>query len=224
MRSKNYTVITTIVVITMMLTTTTIGTGTLNILQKASAQNTIGKSSTMASHATTSPTIAVNISSVPNNKNMTMNNGTISSMSNMGMMGSFTPSNVTSSISMFKTMANAIDSSVKVSLSDAAKTAEQAVGANSHAVSSMLRPVNGFLVYTVMVVDPSFVFHKVIVDPGNGKILLNQNLSMLENFMQGMMMMHSGMMGNGMMGNGMMGNGMMGNGMMGNGMMGVIIK
>ncbi len=154
---------------------------------------------------------------------MTMNTGSNRTMNKMNMMmGGFVQNNITSSISMFKTIGHAISSSIKVSLSDASKTAEQTVGANSHAVFSMLKPVNDYLVYTVIVVDPSFVFHKVIVDPGPGKVILNQSLSMLENFMQGMMLVQSGMMGNGMS-NGMTGNGMS-NGLLGNGMMGVIIK
>ncbi|HEY6537080.1 MAG TPA: PepSY domain-containing protein [Candidatus Nitrosocosmicus sp.] len=236
MRSKNYIVFATAVVITMMLTATTVGTQTLNMLQKANAQNAAVKANTSMPMPNTTtnkaipPTITLNIKSPPMNKNMTMNamsNGSMSKMNNMKMMiGGFVQNNITSSISMFKTIGHAIDSSVKVSLSDASKTAEQTVGANSHAVFSMLKPVNDFLVYTVIVVDPSFAFHKVIVDPGNGKVILNQSLSMLENFMQGMMLVHSSMTGNGLsngMSNGMTGNGMS-NGMMGNGLMGVIIK
>jgi hypothetical protein len=42
---------------------------------------------------------------------------------------------------------------------------------NSHAVSANLGIQNGFIVYTIWVVDPNNNFHKVIVDPGNGNIL-----------------------------------------------------
>ncbi len=256
MRSKNYFVIATIVVITMMLTTTTVSAETLNIFQKANAQYAAVKPNTSAPIPNTSapipntsapipnitankaipPTITLNLKSPPMNKNMTMNavgnNSSMGKMNNMSIrLGGFAQNNITSSISMLKTIGNAIASSVKVSLSDASKTAEETVGANSHAVVSILKPVNDFLVYTIIVVDPSFTFHKIIVDPGTGKVILNQSLSMLENFMIGMMLIHSNMMGNGLS-NGMMGNGlsngMMGNGlsngMMGNGMMGVIIK
>jgi hypothetical protein len=222
-------VIATVVVITMMLTTTTVSAETLNIFQKANAQYAAIKPNTSAPIPNTTankaipPTITLNLKSPPMNKNMTMNavgnNSSMGKMNNMSIrLGGFAQNNITSSISMLKTIGNAIASSVKVSLSDASKTAEETVGANSHAVVSILKPVNDFLVYTIIVVDPSFTFHKVIVDPGTGKVILNQSLSMLENFMIGMMLIHSNMMGNGLS------NGMMGNGMMGNGMMGVLIK
>ena len=211
MRSKNYIVLATAVVITMMLTATTVGTQTLNMLQKANAQNAAVKANTSMPmpNTTTSkaipPTITLNIKSPPMNKNMTMNpmsNGSMSKMNNMKtMIGSFVQNNITSSISMFKTIGHAIDSSVKVSLSDASKTAEQTVGANSHAVFSMLKPVNDFLVYTIIVVDPSFAFHKVIVDPGTGKVILNQNLPLLKEVVRKMILMHSDMLGSNIMDN-----------------------
>ncbi|HXT83136.1 MAG TPA: hypothetical protein VN704_02215, partial [Verrucomicrobiae bacterium] len=74
-------------------------------------------------------------------------------------------------------------------------------GANSHAVFSMLKPVNDFLVYTIIVVDPSFAFHKVIVDPGNGKVILNQNMPLLKEVVLKMILMHSGMLGSNIMDN-----------------------
>ncbi len=208
MRSKNYIVVTTVVVITMMLTATTVGTQTLNILQKANAQNAAVKPNTSVPipNTTTSkaipPTITLNIKSPPVNKNMTMNAGSNGSMNKMNMMmGGFVQNNITSSISMFKTIGHAISSSIKVSLSDASKTAEQTVGANSHAVFSMLKPVNDFLVYTVIVVDSSFSYHKVIVDPGTGKVILNQNMPLLKEVVRKMILMHSGMMSSNVMDN-----------------------
>jgi hypothetical protein len=52
--------------------------------------------------------------------------------------------------------------------------------------------------YAIWGVDPDVNLHKVTIDPGNGKVLLSQKLSMLE----GMNMMR--MMGGGMMNPGMM--------------------
>ncbi len=209
MRSKNYIVFATAVVITMMLTATTVGTQTLNMLQKANAQNAAVKANTSMPMPNTTtnkaipPSITLNIKSPLVNKNMTMNpmsNGSMSKMNNMKMMiGGFVQNNITSSISMFKTIGHAIDSSVKVSLSDASKTAEQTVGANSHAVFSMLKPVNDYLVYTVIVVDPTFSYHKVIVDPGTGKVVLNQNMPLLKEVVRKMILMHSGMLGSNIM-------------------------
>jgi uncharacterized membrane protein YkoI len=124
--------------------------------------------------------------------------------------------NITSSINLMNIIGQAIGSNVNVSLSDAATTAEGSVGNDSHAVAAHIDEQNGYLVYNVMVIDPSMNISKVIVDPGNGQVLFSKQLSKEEH-----MMMH-GMTGPGMMGMGPgmtgMGPGMMG---MGPGMMGM---
>ena len=111
--------------------------------------------------------------------------------------------NITSSINLMNLIGQAIGSKVNVSLSDAATTAEASVGNNSHAVAAHIDEQNGYLVYNVMVIDPSMNFSKVIVDPGNGEVLLTEQISKEEH-----MRMH-GMMGPGMMGPGMVGHTMM---------------
>jgi uncharacterized membrane protein YkoI len=139
--------------------------------------------------------------------------------------------NITSSINLMNIIGQAIGSNVNISLSDAATTAEGSVGNDSHAVAAHIDEQNGYLVYNVMVIDPSMNFSKVIVDPGNGQVLFSKQLSKEEHMMMhgmmgpGMMGMGPGMMGMGPgmmgMGPGMMGMGpgMMGPGMMGPGMM-----
>jgi uncharacterized protein (DUF2147 family) len=107
--------------------------------------------------------------------------------------------NVTSSINLMNTISNAIGSQIKVSLSNATTTAETSVGNNSHAVAAHIGDVNGYLVYTIFVLDPNMNFNTVIVDPGNGQVLSSKQMSMEEHAM-----MHKGMMGPGMMGPGMM--------------------
>jgi hypothetical protein len=88
-----------------------------------------------------------------------------------------------------------------VSLSDAALTAESSVGNGSHAASAELGENNGYLVYNVMVIDPNMNFSKVVVDPGNGEVLFNKQLSKEEHMMmhemgeRGMMMSPGMMMG-----------------------------
>jgi hypothetical protein len=79
-------------------------------------------------------------------------------------------------------------------LSQAATTAENTVGNNSHAAAAHFGIVNGYLTYTVWVIDGSYTFHRVIVDAGNGKVLLSQPVSK-----GGPMMGHGMMMGDGMM-------------------------
>jgi uncharacterized membrane protein YkoI len=112
------------------------------------------------------------------------------------MMGG---NNITSSINLMEVISNAIGSNINVSLSDAATTAESSVGNGSHAASAELGENNGYLVYNVMVIDPNMNFSKVVVDPGNGEVLFNKQLSKEEHMMMhGMggqhMMMSPGMM------------------------------
>ena len=106
--------------------------------------------------------------------------------------------NITSSINMMDIISQAIGSRVNVSLSNATTTAEDSIGNNSHAVVAHIDESNGYLVYSVMVIDPSMNISNVIVDPGNGDVLLTEQISKEEH-----MMMHK-MGGQHMMGPGMM--------------------
>ena len=141
-----------------------------------------------------------------------MMNGNQSTMM-MQMLGA--GQNVTGSINLFSTISNAIETQVKVSLSEAASTAEGAVGNNSHAVAAHIGVANGYLIYCVAVLGPEMNMNMVFVDPGNGQVLANTQISLQHLMMMGMgpgmMGMGPGMMG---MGPGMMG---MGPGMMGMG-------
>jgi hypothetical protein len=116
--------------------------------------------------------------------------------------------NITSSINLMNIIHQAIGSKVNVSLSDAATTAEGSIGNNSHAVAAHIDDKNGYLVYNVMVIDPSMNLSKVIVDPGNGEVLLSEQISKEEHMMMhGMGKQH--MMGPGMMTGPQHGRGMM---------------
>jgi hypothetical protein len=106
--------------------------------------------------------------------------------------------NITGSVDLMSVISEAIGSKINVSLSDAATTAETSVGNESHAVSAELGENSGFLVYNIMIIDPSMNFSRVVVDPGNGEVLLSQPISKEQH-----MMMH-GMGRQGMMGPGMM--------------------
>jgi hypothetical protein len=107
-------------------------------------------------------------------------------------------SNITGSVDLMNIIGEAIGSNINVSLSDAATTAETSVGNDSHAVSAELGEEGTFLVYNIMVIDPSMNFSKVIVDPGNGEVLSSEQISKEQH-----MQMHGkgkqGMMGPGMM-------------------------
>jgi uncharacterized membrane protein YkoI len=108
--------------------------------------------------------------------------------------------NITGSVDLMSVISQAIGSKINVSLSDAATTAETSVGNESHAVSAELGENNGFLVYNIMIIDPSMNFSKVVVDPGTGEVLLSVPISKEQHMMMhGMDMNKQGMMGPGMM-------------------------
>jgi hypothetical protein len=135
----------------------------------------------------------------------TINASDTNMMKPRDMMMTMRGENVTSSINLMNIITDALGSQIKVSLSNATTTAENSVGNNSHAVAAHLGDVNGYLVYTIFVLDPNMNFNTVIVDPGNEQVLSSKQISKEEH-----LMMHKGMM----MGPGMMGPGMMGPGMM----------
>jgi hypothetical protein len=60
-----------------------------------------------------------------------------------GMMMTMRGENVTSSINLMNIIADALESQIKVSLSNATTTAENSVGNNSHTVPAHLGDVNG---------------------------------------------------------------------------------
>jgi hypothetical protein len=130
---------------------------------------------------------------------MSMRNQNFTGMMNPAIMMSAAAPNITGSVNLSSTIGNALASQIKVGLSQAADAAEKAIGNNSHAVSAHLGQANGYLVYTVWVVDSSFKFHRAIVDAGNGKVLSSQQLPMRPGMMMGMnpMMMGPDMMGGG---------------------------
>jgi uncharacterized membrane protein YkoI len=127
----------------------------------------------------------------------------------MSMRSGLQNQNWTGSISLFSPILDMFKSKVHTTLNDATTKAINSVGggagSNASAVAAFIHPENGFLVYNVFVLDSSNNIHRVIVDPGNGKVLSNQQMSMMEM----MSMMHPSMGMRGMMmggaGMGMMG-------------------
>jgi hypothetical protein len=170
-------------------------------------------------------------SSSSNNKTMTITVTPNKQQQNPFSMSS-SSQNWTGSISLFSPIIDAFKSKIHTTLNDATTNSIKAVagGSNSSALAAFIHPEGGFLVYDVFVLDSSNNIHRVIVDPGNGKVLSNQRMSVMDMMTKthhpmGMMMggpdmmMQHGMMGSpgmGMMGSpgmGMMGSpshGMMG--------------
>jgi uncharacterized membrane protein YkoI len=85
-------------------------------------------------------------------------------------------SNLTGSVQIFPGLSQTIQSKAKISLSTAATNAEKSVGPTSHDVSAHVGIKNGYLIYSVRVVDSNNNLHWIIVDAGNGKVLLSQQL------------------------------------------------
>jgi hypothetical protein len=110
----------------------------------------------------------------------------IGGMSQYSMSTSFGSQNWTGSISLFSPIIDAFKSKVHTTLNDATTNAIKAVGegggggSNSSAVAAFIHPERGFLVYDVFVLDSSNNIHRVIVDPGNGRVLSNQPMSMMD--------------------------------------------
>jgi uncharacterized membrane protein YkoI len=80
-------------------------------------------------------------------------------------------------IDVHATMAQAFKSKVNVNIIDAITTAQSNVGANSFAKEAELTAVHGFLVYKIVVVDENMKKYKVIVDPGNGQVLMKKEIT-----------------------------------------------
>ena len=124
------------------------------------------------------------------------NSNAVSSSSNKTMTITLTPNkqqqnpfsmssssqNWTGSISLFSPIIDAFKSKIHTTLNDATTNAIKAVagGSNSSAVAAFIHPEGGFLVYDVYVLDSNNNIHRVIVDPGNGKILSNQRMSVMD--------------------------------------------
>ena len=84
--------------------------------------------------------------------------------------------NLTGSVQVFPKLSQTIQSRANISLSTAATNAEKSVSPSSHAISAHVGIVNGYLIYSVRIVDSNNNIHRVIVDAGNGKVLASQQV------------------------------------------------
>jgi uncharacterized membrane protein YkoI len=84
--------------------------------------------------------------------------------------------NLTGSVQVSPKLSQTIQSKANISLSTAATNAEKSVGPSSHAISAHVGIVNGYLIYSVRIVDSNNNIHRVIVDAGNGKVLSSQQV------------------------------------------------
>jgi hypothetical protein len=85
--------------------------------------------------------------------------------------------NWTGTIDVKSTIGEAFKSKVNVNMIDAIKTALVNVGLNSTVKEAELTPAHGYLVYKIKVVDEDMKKYKVIVDPGNGQVLMKKEIT-----------------------------------------------
>jgi hypothetical protein len=85
--------------------------------------------------------------------------------------------NWTGTIDVKSTIGEAFKSKVNVNMIEAIKTALDNIGLNSTVKEAELTPAHGYLVYKIMVVDENMKKYKVIVDPGNGQVLMKKEIT-----------------------------------------------
>ena len=85
--------------------------------------------------------------------------------------------NWTGTIKVESTIAEALKSKVNVNMIDAIKAALVNVGLNSTVKEAELTHAHNYLVYKIMVIDEDMKEYKVIVDPGNGEVLMKKEIT-----------------------------------------------
>ena len=85
--------------------------------------------------------------------------------------------NLTGTIDVKSTIGEAFKSKVTVNMIDAINTAQSNVGANSFVKEAELTAAHGYLVYKIKVVGEDMKKYKVIVDPGNGQVLMKKEIT-----------------------------------------------
>src|SRR5512134_1370595 len=80
-------------------------------------------------------------------------------------------------INVESTIAEALKTKVTTDIIGAIQAAQASVGANSVVKEAELTQAHGYLVYKIMVVDENMKKYKVIVDPGNGQVLMKKEIT-----------------------------------------------
>jgi peptidase YpeB-like protein len=85
--------------------------------------------------------------------------------------------NFNGTIDVGTTIAEAFKSKITTDIIGAIQAAQTNVGANSFVKEAELTPAHGYLVYKITVVDENMKKYKVIVDPGNGQVLMKKEIT-----------------------------------------------
>ena len=83
----------------------------------------------------------------------------------------------TGTIEVESTIGEAFKSKVNVNMIDSIKAALVNVGLNTTVKKAELTYADEYLVYKIIVVDEDMKKYKVIVDPGNGEVLLKKEIT-----------------------------------------------
>ena len=102
-----------------------------------------------------------------NDRSMTMSNQS----EGMKMM------NLNGTIDVESTIAEAFKSKVTTDIIGAIQAAQASVGANSVVKKAEMTHAHNYLVYEITAVDENMKKHKVIVDPGNGQVLMQKEVT-----------------------------------------------
>lgn len=86
------------------------------------------------------------------------------------------PLNFSGSIPLANSLIDVLKSKIKVSLLEAMNNVTNSLGPNTTLLSGSIQPEVGFLTYNIAALDSNNTIHMVIVDPGNGTILSQQEM------------------------------------------------
>jgi hypothetical protein len=82
--------------------------------------------------------------------------------------------NFTGSIPLANSLLDVLKSKIKVTLVDAIDNVTKTLGQNSTVISGSIQPEAGFLSYRIVALDGNNTIHMILVDPGNGNVLSQQ--------------------------------------------------
>ncbi len=85
--------------------------------------------------------------------------------------------NLTGTIDVDKAIVEAFKSKVTINIIDAITTAQNSVGPNSTVKEVELTEAHGYLVYKMKIIGEDMKKYKVLVDPGNGSILFQKEIT-----------------------------------------------
>ena len=102
---------------------------------------------------------------------MTMSSNQTKGEEGMKMMG------LNGTINVKSTIAEAFKSKVTTDIIGAIQAAQASVGPNAVVKEAELTHAHGYLVYKITAVDENMKKHQIIVDPGNGQVLMKKEVT-----------------------------------------------